>query len=244
MALYSCTTARAEPPVVGPRGAGHRPADGNSDMHGAPSRADREAAGRLLRILCMCIGIARPTRGLEPQRGCCGEGPYPQRPTTRPARGPAAAACDHECTLCGRGTGAGTGEGIAVDSRARTRPRRGAHAGARHQPRWQQRRGRALVFYCPPSRPAARPACVRPGHAYGPALAGARLAMASWLKAQPAAAAAVSCACWGVGACRRPRPMATAACRPATELRLALALRHVRVLYPCAWVSSLDRTCL
>ena len=26
--------------------------------------------------------------------------------------------------------------------------------------------------------------------------------------------------------------MATAACRPATELRLALALRHVRVLYP------------
>ena len=86
--------------------------------------------------------------------------------------------------------------------------------------------------------------CVRPGHGHGPALAGARLAMASWLKAQPAAAAAVSCACWGVGACRRPRPMATAACRPATELRLALALRHVRVLYPCAWVSSLDRTCL
>ena len=48
MALYSCTTARAEPPVVGPRKAGHRPANGNSDMHGAPSRADREAAGRLL----------------------------------------------------------------------------------------------------------------------------------------------------------------------------------------------------
>ena len=47
-----------------------------------------------------------------------------------------------------------------------------------------------------------------------------QLPMASWLKAQPAAAAAVSCACWGVGACRRPRPMATAACRPATELRV------------------------
>ena len=88
--------------------------------------------------------------------------------------------------------------------------------------------------------------CVRPGHGHGPrpALACARLAMASWLKAQSAAAADVSCACRGVGACRRPRPMATAACRPATELRLALALRHVRVLYPCAWVSSLDRTCL
>ena len=52
MALYSCTTARAEPPVVGPRGAGHRPADGNSDMHGAPSRADREAAGRRRLLLC------------------------------------------------------------------------------------------------------------------------------------------------------------------------------------------------
>ena len=88
--------------------------------------------------------------------------------------------------------------------------------------------------------------CVRPGHGHGPrpALACARLAMASWLKAQSAAAADVSCACRGVGACRRPRPMATAACRPATELRLALALRHVRVLYLCAWVSSLDRTCL
>ena len=88
--------------------------------------------------------------------------------------------------------------------------------------------------------------CARPGHGHGPrpALACARLAMASWLKAQSAAAADVSCACRGVGACRRPRPMATAACRPATELRLALALRHVRVLYPCAWVSSLDRTCL
>ena len=77
-------------------------------------------------------------------------------------------------------------------------------------------------------RPRGRPV-------FGLALAGARLAMANWLKAQPAAAAAVSCACWGVGACWRPRPMATAACRPATELRLSLALRHVRVLYPCAW---------
>jgi hypothetical protein len=54
MALCSCTTARAEPPVVGPRGAGHRPrpANGNSDMHGAPSRADREAAGRRRLLLC------------------------------------------------------------------------------------------------------------------------------------------------------------------------------------------------
>ena len=45
----------------------------------------------------------------------------------------------------------------AFDSRARARPRRGAHAGARHQPRQQQRRGRPLVFYWPPmaSRPAA-----------------------------------------------------------------------------------------
>ena len=84
--------------------------------------------------------------------------------------------------------------------------------------------------------PPAGRSCVRPGH--GPVLAGARLA--SWLKAQSAAAAAVSCACWGVGACRRPRPMATlaAACRPATELRLALALCHVRVLSVCLGLFS------
>ena len=63
MALYSCTTARAEPPVVGPRKAGHRPANGNSDMHDAPSRADREAAERLL--LCT---LASP--GQQEAWGC------------------------------------------------------------------------------------------------------------------------------------------------------------------------------
>ena len=107
MALYSCTTARAEPPVVGPRKAGHRPANGTSDTHGAPSEPGRSRGGRAPASLY--IRIARPTRGLEPQRqrGGCGEGRYPLQLTTRPAGGPAAAACDHAYVLCGRGTGEG-----------------------------------------------------------------------------------------------------------------------------------------
>jgi hypothetical protein len=47
--------------------------------------------------------------------------------------------------------------------------------------------------------------------------------------------------CRGSGECRRPRPMATAACWSATELRLALALGHIRAL---GTRSSLHRTCL
>ena len=47
--------------------------------------------------------------------------------------------------------------------------------------------------------------------------------------------------CRGSGECRRPRPMATAACWSATELRLALALGHIRAL---GTRGSLHRTCL
>jgi hypothetical protein len=47
--------------------------------------------------------------------------------------------------------------------------------------------------------------------------------------------------CRGSGECRRPRPMATAACWSATELRLALALGHIRAP---GTRGSLHRTCL
>ena len=78
MALYSCTTARAEPPVVGPREAGHRPrpSNGNSDMQGAPSRADREAARRRRLLLCT---LASPGQqeALSRNAAAAAEGPIP-----------------------------------------------------------------------------------------------------------------------------------------------------------------------
>ena len=48
----------------------------------------------------------------------------------------------------------------------------------------------------------------------------------------------------GSGGYRRPWPIATTACWPATELRLALALRYVLPDVCLQLVSSLDRTCL
>ena len=82
-----------------------RPANGDSDMHGAPSRADREAAGRLL--LCTLASPGQQDAWSRSAAAVAKGTALSNQPPGRPAGGPAAAARDHECAFCGRGAGEG-----------------------------------------------------------------------------------------------------------------------------------------
>jgi hypothetical protein len=184
-----------------------RPANGDSDMHGAPSRADREAAGRLL--LCT---LASPGQQEAWSRNAAAAAKGPilsdqppgQQAGRRLPRVIMSACCEAAVPVPVRPRAASGAGGrwihVHVHVRGWARGTSPASSSAGAGP-W--------CSIVPPAglgRPRGRPVF---GLAMG--LRWQAPAMASWLKAQPAAAAAVSCACWGVGAFRRPRPMATAA---------------------------------